>query len=119
MALRAGRANVFLGKVGFIAHQRKQCGLFVSFGEHGMGLLPATLGIGSDWTRWRLLRHLLPLYPAPAAWRLSQLAPRLTKSDTLLKIASRFSSAVVRDTHDLLLANSRECVQRCMGYLLS
>jgi hypothetical protein len=25
---------------------------------------------------------------------------------TLLKIASRFSSAVVRDTHDLLLANS-------------
>ena len=52
-----------------------------TFGEHGMGLLPATLGIGSDWTRWRLLRHLLPLYPAPAAWRLSQLAPRLTKSD--------------------------------------
>ncbi len=55
--------------------------LFVSFGEQGMGLLPATLGIGSDWTRWRLLRHLLPRYPAPAAWRLSQLAPRLTKSD--------------------------------------
>jgi hypothetical protein len=26
--------------------------------------------------------------------------------ETLLKIASRFSSAVVRDTHDLLLANS-------------
>jgi hypothetical protein len=46
-----------------------------------MGLLPATLGIGSNWTRWRLLRHLLPLYPAPAAWRLSQLAPRITKSD--------------------------------------
>jgi hypothetical protein len=53
----------------------------ITFGEQGMGLLPATLGIGSDWTRWRLLRHLLPLYPAPAAWRLSQLAPRLTKSD--------------------------------------
>ena len=46
----------------------------ISFGEQGMGLLPATLGIGSDWTRWRLLRHLRPLYPAPAAWRLSQLA---------------------------------------------
>jgi hypothetical protein len=26
--------------------------------------------------------------------------------DTLLKIASRFSSAVVRDTHDLLMAKS-------------
>ena len=24
--------------------------LFVTFGEHGMGLLPATLGIGSKWT---------------------------------------------------------------------
>jgi hypothetical protein len=45
------------------------------FGEHGMGLLPARLGIGSKWTCWRLLRHLRPLYPAPAAWRLSQLAP--------------------------------------------
>jgi hypothetical protein len=31
--------------------------------------------------RWRLLRHLLPLSPAPAAWRLSQFAPRVTKSD--------------------------------------
>jgi hypothetical protein len=47
-----------------------------------MGLLPATFGIGSNWTCWRLLRHLRPLYPAPAAWRLSQLAPRITKSDT-------------------------------------
>jgi hypothetical protein len=48
--------------------------LFVTFGEQGMGLLPATLRIGSNWTRWRLLRHLPPLYPAPVAWRLSQLA---------------------------------------------
>src|SRR5262245_36318452 len=46
-----------------------------------MGLLPATLGICSNGTRWRLLRHLLPLCPAPAAWRLSRLAPRLTKID--------------------------------------
>ena len=53
----------------------------IIFGEQGIGLLPATLGIGSNWTRWRLLRHLLPLYPAPAAWCLSQLAPRITKSD--------------------------------------
>jgi hypothetical protein len=30
----------------------------------------------------------------------------LATFDTLLKIASRFSSAVVRDTHDLLLAKS-------------
>jgi hypothetical protein len=56
-------------------------GLFVIFGEQGTGLLPATLGVGSNWTRWRLLGHLLPLYPAPAAWRLSQLALRITKSD--------------------------------------
>jgi hypothetical protein len=49
--------------------------LIVTFGEHGMGLLPATLGIGLKWTGWRLLRHPLPLYPAPAAWRLSQLTP--------------------------------------------
>jgi hypothetical protein len=55
--------------------------LFVIFGEQGMGLLSATLGIGSNWTRRRLLKHLLPLYPAPAAWRLSQLAPRITKTD--------------------------------------
>jgi hypothetical protein len=53
----------------------------ISFGEQGMGLLPTTLGLGSKWTRWRLLRHLRPLYPAPAAWRLSQFAPRITKSD--------------------------------------
>jgi hypothetical protein len=55
--------------------------LFVIFGEQGVGLLPATLGLGSKWTRWRLLRHLRPLYPAPAAWRLSQFALRITKSD--------------------------------------
>jgi len=55
--------------------------LFVIFGEQGIGLLPAALGIVSNWTRWRLLRHLRPLYPAPAAWWLSQLAPRITKSD--------------------------------------
>ena len=55
--------------------------LFVIFGEQGMGLLPATLEIGSNWTRWGFLRHPLPLYPAPVAWRLSQLAPRITKSD--------------------------------------
>jgi hypothetical protein len=40
-----------------------------------MSLLPARLGIGSKWTCWRLLRHVAPLYPAPTAWRLSQLAP--------------------------------------------
>jgi hypothetical protein len=62
-------------KVEFTPHQRKGNWLFVTFGEHGMGLLPATHGIGSKWTCWRLVRHLLPLYPAPAAWRLSQLAP--------------------------------------------
>jgi hypothetical protein len=55
--------------------------LFVIFGAQGLGLLPATLGIGSTWTSWRLLKHLRPLYPAPAAWRLSQLAPRITKTD--------------------------------------
>ena len=41
--------------------------LIVSFGEPGMGLFPAMLGIDSKWTCWRLLRHLLPLCPAPAA----------------------------------------------------
>jgi hypothetical protein len=46
-----------------------------------MGLLPATLGIDSTWTRWRLLKHQLPLYPAPVSWRLSQLALRITKTD--------------------------------------
>ena len=56
-------------------------GLFVIFGEQGTGLLPATLGVGSHGTRWRLLGPLLPLDPAPAAWRLSQLALRITKSD--------------------------------------
>jgi hypothetical protein len=55
--------------------------LFVIFGEQGIDLLPATLGIGSNWTCRRLLRHLLPLYLAPTAWRLSQFAPRITKSD--------------------------------------
>jgi hypothetical protein len=59
---------------------RTREGLFVIFGEQGMGLLPTTLGLGSNWTRWRLLRHLLPLYPAPAARRLSQFPPRITKS---------------------------------------
>src|SRR4030095_3652818 len=34
---------------------------------------------------------------APSVWE--------KRSDTLLKIASQFSSAVVRDTHELLLAN--------------
>jgi hypothetical protein len=48
--------------------------LFVTFGEHGMGLLPARLRIGSKWTCGRLPRHLLPRDPAPAAWHLSQLA---------------------------------------------
>jgi hypothetical protein len=56
--------------------------LFVSFGEQGMGLLPATLGIGSDGIRRRLLKHLRPLYPAPVAWRLGHLAPHITKNDT-------------------------------------
>jgi hypothetical protein len=56
--------------------------LIVTFGEHGMGLLPARLGIGSKWTCGRLTRHLLPLYPAPVAQRLNQLAPRITKPDT-------------------------------------
>jgi hypothetical protein len=55
--------------------------LIVSFGAQGMGLLLATLGIGSTWTCRRLLKHLRPLYPAPVAWRLSQLAPRITKND--------------------------------------
>jgi hypothetical protein len=36
---------------------------------------------------------------------------------TLLKIASRFSSAVVRDTHDLLLANSEAPRFRLTHYL--
>ena len=53
--------------------------LFVIFGAQGMGLLPAALGIGSHGTRWRLLRYLLPLCPAPVAWRLSQLAPASPK----------------------------------------
>jgi len=53
----------------------------VIFGEQGMGLLPATLGIGSNWTCWRLLKHLRPLYLAPVAWCLSQLVPRITKND--------------------------------------
>jgi hypothetical protein len=55
--------------------------LIVTFGEQGMGLLPATLGLSSNGTRWRLLNHLRPLYPAPVAWRLSQLALRITKTD--------------------------------------
>jgi hypothetical protein len=38
--------------------------------------------------------------------------------DTLLKIASRFSSAVVRDTHDLLLANSEAPTCRLASHLL-
>ena len=46
-----------------------------------MGLLPATRGIGSIWTREELLKHLRPLDPAPVAWRLSQLAPRITTTD--------------------------------------
>src|SRR5262245_32058219 len=62
--------------------------LIVIFGEQGMGLLPTTRGLGSKWTRWRLLRHLRPLYPAPAAWRLSQLAPRLTKNDTAGEVSN-------------------------------
>jgi hypothetical protein len=59
--------------------QLKQ-GVSVIFGEPGMGFLPATLGIGSTWTRQRLLNHLRPFSPAPVIWRLSQLAPRITKS---------------------------------------
>jgi hypothetical protein len=55
--------------------------LIVIFGEQGMSLLPTTLGLGWNWTRWRLLRPLRPLYPAPVAWRLGQFAPRVTKSD--------------------------------------
>ena len=37
-------------RVGFIPHRCKGCWLFVTFGEHGIGLLPATHGIGSKWT---------------------------------------------------------------------
>src|SRR5262245_37436440 len=76
-----GLSGYFPNKVELIPHQSNGCRLFVIFGEQGMGLLPATRGIGSNRTRWGLLKHLLPLYPAPAAWRLSQLAPRITKND--------------------------------------
>src|SRR5262245_17845247 len=60
-----------------------------------MGLLPATRGIGSTWTRWRLLKHLRPLDPAPMAWRLSQLAPHITKNDTAGEVRYKHNGGVV------------------------
>ena len=43
--------------------------LLGAFGEHEMGLLPATLGLGSHWTRRSLFRHRPPRSPAPTARR--------------------------------------------------
>ena len=57
-----------------LTNRVKTSWLFVSFGAQGMGLLPATLGLGSNRTHRGLLRHLRPLYPAPVAWHRSQLA---------------------------------------------
>ena len=55
--------------------------LFVTFGEPGMGLLPTTHGIGSKWTCWRLVRHLLPLIPLQLPGASASSPPCITKSD--------------------------------------